>query len=53
MAINIAHPNFVRFVNAVLEQLRTNGTWDRLLQKDVVNVLHIKAQTATKPRYRA
>jgi polar amino acid transport system substrate-binding protein len=53
MAINIAHPDFVRFVNAVLEQLRTNGTWDQLLQKDVVNVLHIKAQTAPPPEYRA
>ena len=53
MAINIAHPEFVSFVNAVLEELRSNGTWDRLLQKDVVKVLGINAQTAPQPEYRA
>jgi polar amino acid transport system substrate-binding protein len=27
MAINMNHPDFVRFVNGVLAQMRSNGTW--------------------------
>ncbi len=30
MAINQSHPDFVRFVNAVLAQVRANGTWTQI-----------------------
>lgn len=33
MAINQAHPDFVRFVNGVLASLRANGAWRRLYDK--------------------
>jgi polar amino acid transport system substrate-binding protein len=53
MAINVAHPEFVRFVNGVLEQLRSNGRWNQLQEDDVVNVLGIKPQIPPTPEYRA
>jgi polar amino acid transport system substrate-binding protein len=53
MAINRSHPEFVRFVNGVLEQLRSNGRWNQLQQEDVVNVLGLPAQAAPTPEYRA
>jgi hypothetical protein len=53
MAINIEHPEFVRFVNGVLEQLRSNGRWNQLQEDDVVKVLGIPAQAAPTPEYRA
>jgi polar amino acid transport system substrate-binding protein len=30
VAVNLAHPQFVRFINAVLARLDANGTWEQL-----------------------
>ena len=30
MAINKSHPEFVQFVNAVLDQIRANGEWTQI-----------------------
>jgi polar amino acid transport system substrate-binding protein len=35
IAINQAHPDFVRFVNGVLEQIRSDGRWEQFHEKQL------------------
>jgi len=51
MAIATSHPDFVQFVNAVLEKLQTSGRWTQLVNKHIVTTLHLPAQW-TPPKYR-
>jgi polar amino acid transport system substrate-binding protein len=39
MAISQQHPEFVRFVNAILEQIRANGTWTAIYNQWVGSLL--------------
>jgi polar amino acid transport system substrate-binding protein len=52
MAVNKAHPDFVRFVNAVLEQVRSDGRWTRFDQ-ELGQQLGIPAESPPAPRYRS
>jgi polar amino acid transport system substrate-binding protein len=47
MAINTAHPGFVRFVNAVLERMRVDGAWKRIYQ---ANLGRVSTATPAPPR---
>jgi len=49
MAINKAHPEFVRFVNGVLAQLERDGTWQRL-QAHWLGQFH-QLESPPKPEY--
>ena len=52
MAINRAHPEFVRFVNAVLEQVRADGQWAKFHRKLELD-LGIPAAAPPAPAYRS
>lgn len=49
MAIDKRHPEFVRYVNAVLERLRRDGTWRRLSRRWLGDLA--PTATAPVPRY--
>jgi polar amino acid transport system substrate-binding protein len=49
MAISKAHPDFVRFVNAVLARLERDGTWQQLQTKWLGQFHQLEA--TPKPRY--
>jgi polar amino acid transport system substrate-binding protein len=49
MAIDKSHPDFVRFVNGVLERIRGDGTWRRLYRRWFGAVA--PAATPPSPRY--
>jgi polar amino acid transport system substrate-binding protein len=52
MAINKRHPEFVRFVNAVLERTRNDGTWASIYEKWLGRVTHAPAPVPPPPHYR-
>lgn len=49
MGISLAHIDFVRYVNAVLDELRTNGTWATLYNRWLSE---LGPGTPPAPRYR-
>jgi len=53
MGISIAHPDFVRFVNAVLEELRANGLYEQLYTQDLTTGLGIPYVAPPPPEYRS
>lgn len=52
MAINKAHPEFVRFVNAVLARVRSDGTWASIYDNWLGRVTHAPAPSPPKAHYR-
>jgi len=52
MAINRRHPEFVRFVNAVLERIDSDGTWTSIYEKWLRRVTHASAPAPPHPHYR-
>jgi polar amino acid transport system substrate-binding protein len=52
MAINKAHPEFVRFVNAVLAGVRSDGTWASIYDNWLGRVTHAPAPSPPKAHYR-
>jgi polar amino acid transport system substrate-binding protein len=52
MAISQAHPDFTRFVNAVLAQERADGVWQSIWQKTLGPTLGTAPPAPPKARYR-
>jgi polar amino acid transport system substrate-binding protein len=52
MAINQSHPEFVRFVNAVLEKMRQDGTWTTLYNRWLGRVSGGQTPTAPGAKYK-
>ena len=52
MAINKRHSDFVRFVNAVLERERTDGTWASIYGRWLGRVANVPVPLPPQPRYR-
>jgi polar amino acid transport system substrate-binding protein len=52
MAINKSHPDLVRFVNAVLAQMRGDGTWASIYEKWLGRVTHAPAPAPPQAHYR-
>jgi polar amino acid transport system substrate-binding protein len=52
MAIDKSHPEFVRFVNGVLAQMRSDGTWASIYEKWLGRVTHAPAPAPPQPHYR-
>lgn len=53
MAISRDHPDLVRFVNGVLERLRTNGRWQELYSTYLGTSLSAQTPAPPQARYRA
>jgi polar amino acid transport system substrate-binding protein len=53
MAVSKAHPDFTRFVNAVLAAERSDGTWTSIWDKWLSSALGTAAPPPTKAQYRA
>jgi polar amino acid transport system substrate-binding protein len=49
LAISKSHPNFTSFVNGVLAQVRSDGTWTRLYQKYLLPHLPAGSSTPAPP----
>jgi polar amino acid transport system substrate-binding protein len=52
MAINKGHPEFVRFVNAVLARERSNGTWASIYDHWLGPITHKPAPSPPRAHYR-
>lgn len=51
IAISHSHPEFVRFVNALLERMRTDGTWTDIYKR-WIGAITGEAATPPSPNYR-
>jgi polar amino acid transport system substrate-binding protein len=50
MAINQAHPDFVRFVNAVLDRVRTDGRWAKF-DRELHTAIGVPLENPPAPTY--